>query len=371
MPEVNIASLSTTVLWFCFAASCMFGFVAHRSNFCTMGAVSDVVNMGDWNRARMWALALAVAIAGVGVAAYFGKVDPLKSFYTAPRFTWASYLVGGLMFGFGMVLASGCASKTIIRMGGGSLKALVVFLVLGISSFATLKGITAVLRVNTVDKLAPTLAPAQDLPSLLAPTLGMARPLLGLVLALAITAVLLVLIFRKRSDNEGEVWLGGLGVGASVLAVWWITGSIGHVEQHPDTLEEVFLATNSGRAESLSFVAPSAYLIDWLVLFSDKSKLLTVGIVSVFGTFAGALANALASRSFRWEAFRDVEDMGNHVIGAALMGVGGVTAMGCTVGQGLSGLSTLALGSALALVAIIAGGVLGIRYQVYRLEQMV
>jgi len=123
--------------------------------------------------------------------------------------------------------------------------------------------------------------------------------------------------------------------------------------------------------ESLTFVAPIAYTMDWLILFSDKSKVLTIGIVSTLGVIAGSAAVALATRSFRWEGFGGTEDTANHLVGATLMGVGGVTAMGCTIGQGLSGLSTLALGSFIAFAGIVGGAVLALRYQVWRLEHQV
>ena len=121
--------------------------------------------------------------------------------------------------------------------------------------------------------------------------------------------------------------------------------------------------------ESLSFVSPVAYTLDWLILYSDKSKVLTLGVVSTLGVMAGSWLMAMATRTFRWEGFRGVEDTANHLVGALLMGVGGVTAMGCTIGQGLSGLSTLAVGSVLALAAIMAGAVLGLRWQTWRLER--
>jgi hypothetical protein len=144
---------------------------------------------------------------------------------------------------------------------------------------------------------------------------------------------------------------------------------MGFLPEHPVTLEESFLATNSRRMESLSFVAPVAYTMDWLILFSDTSRVLTLGIVSTLGVVLGSAAVALASGSFRWEGFAGTEDTANHVVGAGLMGLGGVTALGCTIGQGLSGVSTLALGSFLALGGILAGGVLGVRYQAWRVER--
>ncbi|MEO5696912.1 MAG: YeeE/YedE thiosulfate transporter family protein, partial [Burkholderiaceae bacterium] len=162
---------------------------------------------------------------------------------------------------------------------------------------------------------------------------------------------------------------GGLGVGAIIGGVWWVSGRLGYVAEHPNTLDEVFLATNTQRMESLSFVAPVAYTLDWLMFFSDRSKLLTIGVVSVAGVVIGSAVLALLTRTFRWEGFRNAQDTGTHLIGAALMGVGGVTAMGCTVGQGLSGVSTLSLGSFVAVAAIIAGAVGALRLQVWRVER--
>jgi uncharacterized membrane protein YedE/YeeE len=153
--------------------------------------------------------------------------------------------------------------------------------------------------------------------------------------------------------------------------VWWVSGRLGHLAEHPETLEESFLATNSQRMEALSMVAPVGYTLDWLLFFSDTSKLLTIGIVSVAGIVLGSAAVALATRVFRWEAFSSTEDMANHMAGGALMGIGGVTALGCTIGQGLSGVSTLSLGSLLALAGIVAGGVAAVHYQSWRLGRMV
>ena len=164
--------------------------------------------------------------------------------------------------------------------------------------------------------------------------------------------------------------LSGIGLGLVIVAVWWVSGRLGYLAEHPLTLEESFVATNTRRMESLTFVAPMAYTVDWFILFSDKLKVLTIGITSVFGVVVGSAAVALVSGTFRWEGFTGTEDTVNHIVGAALMGVGGVTAMGCTVGQGLSGVSTLALGSFIALGGIIGGAVLGLRWQVWRLERL-
>jgi len=371
MQEIDIHALNQQVLWAAFGLSLAFGALAQRTHFCTMGAVADIVNMGAWARMRMWVLAIGVAMLGFNAMVFAGWIDAGKTIYAAPRLLWLSNLVGGLMFGFGMVLASGCGSKTLVRIGAGNLKSLVVFVVMAVAAFATLKGITAVLRVNTVDQVALQLASGQDLPSLLAAGLGWAKPPLALGLGLLLGGGLIAWALARAEGRSGEVLLGGLGSGLVIVGVWWVSGVLGHVAEDPNTLEEVFVGSTGGqRMESLSFVAPVANSLDWLLFFSDKSKVLTLAIVSVAGVALGSGLCALATRSFRWEGFRGVEDTANHIVGALLMGVGGVVALGCTIGQGLSGVSTLSLGSFIALAAIIVGAVLALRYQMWRLERL-
>jgi uncharacterized protein len=371
LQPIDVAALATHVLWAGFALGAVFGAIGQRTHFCTMGAVSDVFNMGDWSRARMWAMAIGVAMLGFNAMVGLGWLDAGKSVYAAPRLLWLSNAVGGVLFGVGMVLASGCGSKTLVRMGGGNLKSWIVFLVMGVAAFATLKGITAVLRVNTVDAVATTLATSQDLPSLLAPSLGVAKGTLALLLGLLLGGGLVMWALMREQGRSFDVLLGGAGTGLVIVAAWWLSGRYGFVAEDPNTLQEAFLATNSGRMESFSFVAPVAHTLDWLMFFSDKSKVLTLGVVTTAGVVVGSGVAALALRTFRWEAFGSVEDTANHVVGGVLMGVGGVTAVGCTVGQGLSGISTLALGSFIALSGIVLGAVLALRYQVRRMDRMV
>ena len=369
MQEVNIPMLTQQVLWGAFAVSFVFGVIAQRSHFCTMGAVSDVVNMGDWTRMRQWGMAIGVAMIGFATLAQMGWIDPAKSMYAGNRWLWLSGLVGGALFGFGMVLASGCGSKTLVRIGSGNLKSLVVFVVMGVAAFATLKGITAVLRVATVERVAVDLPAGASLPGVLAPALGLSPGLSGGVLALVIGGGLIAWALAGRDFRRWEHLLAGGGIGLCVTAMWWVSGRLGFVAEHPETLQEVFLATNTGRMESMTFTAPMAYTLDWLMFFSDKNKVLTLGVVSVVGVVVGSLAQALLGRSFRWEGFAGTEDLSNHLVGAVLMGIGGVTALGCTVGQGLSGISTLSLTSFTALAGILGGAVLGLRYQIWRLER--
>ena len=369
MQESELPGLVAQVLWASFALAAVFGAIAQRTQFCTMGAVADIVNMGDWSRMRMWLLAIGTAMIGFNLMVGLGWVEARHSVYAGPRLIWLSNALGGLLFGFGMVLASGCGSKTLVRIGGGSLKALVVFCVLAIASYATLRGIVAVARVASIDTVALALPAGQDLPSLAAQAGGAGTAGWALVLGIGLGLALVAFVLARPEGRETDVLLAGLGIGAVVVGVWWVSGRLGHVAEHPVTLESVFLATNSQRMESLSFVAPLAYTVDWLILFSDTSKVLTIGIVTTLGVVAGSAAVALATRNFRWEGFAGTEDTANHLVGALLMGVGGVTAMGCTVGQGLSGVSTLALGSFIALAGIVVGAVLALRWQVWRLDR--
>ena len=361
-----LAGLPNTVLWLVFAVSFVFGAIGQKTHFCTMGAISDIVNMGDWRRMRMWMLAIGVAILGAGALHAMGQIDLDKSIYRTPNFTWLSYLAGGMIFGAGMVLASGCGSKTLIRIGGGNLKSLVVFLVLGLVAYMTMRGVFAAFRVNVLEKVTQTFPGGQDIPALLA-ALGMDPKTAFPLSVLAIGGGLTVAALSKRDFWTPDNLLGGLGTGLAVVAAWYVSGHVGYLAEHPETLEEVFLTTNSGRMEALSFVAPQAYALDLLMLWSDTSRKLTFGVASVLGVIAGSGAWTLVTGKFRWEGFSSAEDTASHLLGAALMGFGGVVAMGCTVGQGISGFSTLALGSIVTFLAIVAGAAATLKFQYWRL----
>jgi uncharacterized membrane protein YedE/YeeE len=360
MNEANPAQLATYVTGGAFLLAFIFGAVGNKTNFCTMGAVSDWVNMGDTSRMRMWLLAIAVALIGSSALALAGVVDLSKSIYLGASFTWLSYLVGGFLFGVGMTLGSGCGSKTLIRIGGGNLKSLVVFVFLGIAAYMTLRGLFGAFRVGVLEPVSVTLASGQDLPALLGVHRGILAGLIG--------GGLLVYVYASRDFRASfDYTLGGVVTGLVVVGGWYVSGVIGHVAEHPETLQEAFIATNTGRMESFSFVSPMAYTLEYLMLWTDKSKIVTYGIASGVGVIAGSAAYALATRNFRWEGFRDAEDTANHVIGGILMGFGGITALGCTVGQGITGISTLALGSFVTFGAIVAGAALTMKYQYWRM----
>jgi len=351
-----------------FALAFVFGAVGNRTQFCTMGAVSDWVAMGDLTRMRMWLLAIAVALLGASALHLAGLVDLSKSIYPSPNFTWLSHLVGGFLFGVVMTLGSGCGSKTLIRVGAGNLKSLVVYVFLGIAAYMTLRGILGAFRVGVLEKAAIALPTGQDLPSLLSLLTGVSAGVWMALLALAIAGALVAFVYAGRQFRSSfDYTLGGVVTGLVVVGGWYVSGHVGHVAEDPNTLQEAFVATSTGRMEAFSFVAPLAFTLEYLMLWTDKSRVITFGIASAAGVIAGSLAYALATRTFRWEGFRDAEDTALHMVGGILMGFGGITALGCTIGQGISGLSTLALGSIITFAAIIAGSAATVKWQYWRL----
>ena len=369
----SASNLGAVVAWGGFILGAVFGAVANRTNFCTMGAVSDVVNMGSWGRMRMWLLAIAVAILGTHALQLAGQIDLTKSFYVRPNFTWLSYILGGFLFGVGMTLGSGCGSKTLVRLGGGSLKSVVVFVFFGIAAYMTLKGLFAIWRTSWIDPVAIDFAarglPRQDLPTIISAWTGANPWRVELVVALLAAGALLAFVFKDRDFRTSfDHVLGGTVVGLTIVGGWYVTGHLGFAE-NPETLEDTFFGTNSRTIESLSYTAPVGFTLELLMLWSDKSLTVTFGIAAVIGIVLGSAAYALASRTFRWEGFAGPEDTANHVVGGILMGFGGVTALGCTVGQGLTGFSTLALGSLLAFVAIVAGSAATMKWQYWRMTR--
>lgn len=367
MPDV--ATLIKTVVWAGFGLGLVLGFVANKTNFCTMGAISDVVNMGDWGRMRAWLLAIGVAMLGTNLLAWHGDINVTRTIYAGQNFNWAAYIVGGFCFGIGMTLASGCGNKTLVRIGGGNLKSVVVFMFVGYSAYATLKGILAVVRINVLQASAVSmqLPTNQTLPHLLQGATGMDVATLQLVLALVIAAGLIAFAVLSKSFWESkDNFLAGVIVGLIIVAGWYVTGKIGWAE-NPDTLEDMAFGTNSKLAESMSFIAPIAYTLELWSFWTDTSTIVTWGIATVFGVGIGSFIHAIATKSFRWEYFVSAQDMIRHIIGAVLMGFGGVTAMGCTFGQGITGFSTLSLGSILAFVSIVAGAAVTMKYEYMRM----
>ena len=360
-------SPASIVVWGGFALAFVFGAVANKSNFCIMGAISDVVNMGHWGRVRMWLLTIAVAIIGSNLLHYFGQIDLAQSVYQRPVLPWLSLLLGGALFGVGMSIAAGCTNKNLVRLGGGSIRSLVVLVFLAISAYMSLKGLFAQWRSSYLDPVAIDLAiwglSNPGLASVLAKLTGVPAPTALLLTALPVGFGLLLFVFKEQRFRANLVQIGAATVlGLLIVAGWYVTGHLGHGE-NPDTLETVYFATNTRTLESMSFVAPTAYSLEMLMLWTDKSLRASFGVASVLGVVLGSFAYAIGSRQFRWEGFASLEDLRTQLFGAVLMGFGGITAMGCTIGQGLSGVSTLALGSLLAISGIVGGAVATMKWQ--------
>ncbi|MBL3590204.1 MAG: YeeE/YedE family protein [gamma proteobacterium endosymbiont of Lamellibrachia anaximandri] len=357
------------------------GFVAAKTNFCTMGAVSDWINMGDTNRLRTWFLAMVVGIVGVMVLEGLGlfSLDSTRPPYRSSMFPLVDYVLGGLMFGIGMTLASGCGNKTLLRIGGGNLKSIIVFLIAGTMAYfmthtlsaETDKTLYSILFFPWTRHFTLDLPANQDLGSLLAVITGADAGMLRLVMGGLLATIISFVIFRSADfRRSGEILLSGLVIGLCVLFAWYITGSLlfgeeGTWLEATEWLEGDERPVGIG-VQSFTFINPMgetlAYMAD-----PGNSLLITFGVGALVGVLLGSFAYALVSRSFRIEWFYDLRDFINHAIGAVLMGVGGVLAVGCTIGQGISGVSTLSLGSMLALASIILGSALTMKVQYYKL----
>ncbi|MGQ0662845.1 MAG: YeeE/YedE family protein [Pseudomonadota bacterium] len=350
MPEIPIKILVATLA---FVLGFAFGATAQRTNFCTMGAISDLVVMGDYRRFRAWLLAIALAILGSQTLHLAGAIDLDTSIYLAPSLGWLGAVTGGLMFGFGMTLAGGCGSKSLVRVGGGNLKSLVVVLVLGVFAMMTLRGLVALGRVNFIEPTNVNLAgaglKAQGLADLLGAALGAPVTQVRWLVAAAAAIGLLWYCFKDADFRASPRNLaGGAIIGAVIPLGWWITGVAGVDEFEPTPLA------------SLTFVAPVGEGLMYLMIFTGAS--INFGIAAVGGVILGSFLMSVATGSFRVEAFADKDDTIRHIAGGAIMGVGGVLALGCTIGQGITGMSTLAIGSLLAFLSIVAGGAYGVKY---------
>ena len=351
-----------------FTLAFVFGVVAQKTDFCTMGAVSDIVNMGDWSRMRMWLLAIAVAIAGANALDLAGLVDLSRSAYPAPRWPWLAFLTGGFIFGIGMTLASGCGSRSLIRIGGGNLKSLVAMLFLALAAEMTLRGLLAPLRTEVLGALSIQFDQGQDLSWLLAGPLGIGKRSVQPWMAAGLSLALLAFVLKDRDFRaDHERLFAAVVIGLTIVGGWYVTGHLGFVAEDPETLQEAYLGTRTARPESFTFIGPAANALELLQFWTDKSARVTFGVAVVVGTLAGAFACALFKRRFHWESFASASDTRDHVVGGVLMGFGGVTAGGCTIGQGITGVSTLALGSILVFFSIIAGAALTMKIQYRRM----
>ncbi len=345
-----------------FMIGALFGAVANKTNFCAMGAVADWVNFGDKNRLRAWFLALGIAILMSQGLQVFGLVNLAETRYLSTDFRWLGYLLGGGLFGIGMTLASGCGQRTLVRAGGGNLKSLVVIVFLGLTAYMTMRGVLAIVRVELIQQADIDLRGAgivdQGIGTLIAAAAGLESvTLVNRIVAALIGGGLITYAFWsatfRRSFNDV---LAGVIIGLIIPAGWYVTGMIGFDDFEPVPLE------------SWSFVAPTAEALQYLMTFTGST--ISFGVAAVGGVVFGSFIYSVCARKFRIEAFIEPNDMVRHIVGGVMMGFGGVLAMGCTIGQGITGMSTLALGSLMAMVAIIFGSALTMKVQYYLLDEL-
>ncbi len=366
-------TIAQQVLLYGFLIAVVMGAVVNKTNFCTMGAVSDWVNMGDTSRMRAWFLAISVAMIGailletLGVLAMDSTLPP----YRATNFAWPRYIFGGLMFGVGMTLASGCGNKTLIRIGGGNLKSIVVLLVAGFFAYLMTKtNFYAVVFHSWMNPISVDLGvrgyTGQDIGSLAAHVTGGDAASIRLIFGMLLAGLMLFIIFRSEEFRKGfDHVLAGIVVGAAVIGAWYITG--GPMGQ--TWLEEVEFMDQrpiSVGVQSYTFINPMGEALAYVKGGAD-SLLVSFGLTALLGVIVGSFLYSIFTKKFRIEWFSSKQDVVNHLIGATLMGIGGVLSMGCTIGQGITGVSTLAIGSMMVLVSIILGSALTMKVQYYKM----
>lgn len=370
-------TIHNQVLLGVFAIAVIIGAVANKTNFCTMGAVSDWVNIGDTGRMRAWVFAMALALTGVialeagGVVNLSGETFPP---YRTANFAWLRYLVGGLMFGIGMTLASGCGNKTLVRVGSGNLKSLTVLLIAMAGSYLMLwtpfyEKLFHPWVSATAVNLAQHGVPTQEVGSIISGMFGMqpSRVLnaaVAVVVAIGMFAFVFKSVdFRANADNI----LGGAVIGLAVVAGWYLTGgTMGQAwKDYADMANEI---PSRVQVQSFTFISPMGDSVRYL-MNPGKMSLINFGVMALAGVIAGSLLYALATKSFRIEWFSSFGDFANHAVGGVLMGVGGVLSMGCTVGQAITGISTLAVGSILTFLAVVIGAAGTMKFQYWRMMQ--
>jgi len=352
-PVYRVAMLS-------FLIGIVFGAVVNKTNFCTMGAVSDWVNMGNKDRLRAWFLAIGIAILATQAMQFKGIIDVGEAIYLTPNFGWLGYLLGGFVFGVGMTLASGCGQRTLVRVGGGNLKSLVVMILLGLTAYMTMRGLLALVRVNAIEVANINLAAKdiadQGIGTLISSALGLENSTLSSrVIAVLLGGGLVVYAFLGKGFRHSfDNILAGVVIGLVIPLGWYVTGVVGFDDFEPM------------RLESYTFIAPTGQGLMYLMTFTGST--INFGIAAVFGVILGSFLYVILTGKFRLETFTDRSDMVRHMLGGAFMGFGGVLALGCTIGQGITGMSTLALGSLLALISIIFGSALTMKIDYYRLD---
>lgn len=327
-----------------FGGGIVLGLAARVGRFCAMGAVEDAVYGGDLGRMRMMAMAAAVAIAGSFGLMAAGLLDPDATRYFRAAWSPAGSVVGGLTFGMGMSLVGTCAFGALARAGGGDLRGLVMAAVVGVAALATAGGPLMPLRLALGPPRSSTGGAADEgLAHLVGGVVGVSPLLPALAVALGLAAWA-VADPRFRRPGGHLVW--SMAAGAAIVSAWAATARLAAV------------GFGGVEVESFSFVAPSGQSLLYLMTSASSGPDFAIG--SVAGVFAGAALGSLAKGEFRWEACDDARELRRQMLGAVLMGVGGMLAVGCTIGQGLSAMSLLAVSAPVTILAILAGARLGL-----------
>lgn len=321
----------------------LLGLAARLGRFCTLGAIEDFLYGGNDLRLRMWGLAIGTAVIGSFALMGFGLIDPTASFYLSQQWSPLASIIGGGLFGYGMALAGNCGYGAIARLGGGDLRSFVIVLVMGITAYATISGPLAWARVA----LFPT-SPAGDSPSGIAHAIGgltgLSVPVVGIIIGCLILGLALT---GKNLRQQPVAIFWAVVAGCAVVSAW-----AGMQYVHDNGFDDLQIVSHT-------FSAPIGDTILYGMLASGLS--LSFGVGSVAGVWIGAFCGSLIKGHFRWEACEDPRELRRQIIGAGLMGVGAVVAVGCSIGQGLSAFSLLAFSAPVTFAAIFAGAALGLR----------
>ncbi len=358
-----------------FLIALVLGAVISRTNFCTMGAVSDWVNIGDFGRLGAWFLAIVIAMLSLALMELLSllSIDSTRPPYRSAIFAWPRYMLGGLMFGVGMTLAGGCVSRNLVRFGAGNIKSLVTLATAAIFAYLMTKtafyehGFHSWMEPLAID-LNDAGISSQDIGTIFSALIpvfdaGAVR----MVLALLLAAMVVIFIKRTRGiAGNGANIAAGLIIGAAVAAGWYLTsGSIG--DAWVEAAEWADSPPVSVGAQSFTFVNPLGEIISLIGNPANAGVLVTAGMLAAVGLVIGAFADAAISRQLHFSWFVSRQDFVANVVGGMLMGTGGVLALGCTVGQGVSGIATLALGSFITLIFIIFGCATTLKVQFYKM----
>ncbi len=365
--------ITTTLLIYTSILGFILGYVVNKTNFCTMGAVSDLVNIGDASRLKAWLLAITTAIVGVTSLEYFGIVDVSESRipYRNSVLFWPRYIVGGIMFGIGMTLASGCGNKILIRIGGGNLKSIFVLLIAGLMALLmTRTDFYGLIFHSWMSPISPDLAklgiPDQSVQTIFSSltNIDAGNILITIFIPLLICVFLLKYIFSSYTSLSSDNILSGIVVGLVVTFAWLISGGeLGQAWiENNDFLDIPYPSVG---VQSFTFINPMGEVLIYTSSVFDNFYL-TFGVTALISTIAGSFVYSLISNNLRIEWFANKHDFVRHFIGAVLIGIGGVLSLGCTIGQGVSGVSTLAIGSIITLLSIIFGASLMMKIEYYK-----